>query len=210
MTLRFSRSTQTIIFTLFFFLTSIPTGNVNAQSSYVYISNLPPLSTFVDEVWNGQAAELRGIYISDVLAAPIVQQPTGRNDFVSPWENTVTQFSLASRFGSTGLLAHNYLAGEGFADLEKGQKFYLIYGDGQISAFVVSEILAYQSLEPDNILSDFVDLENDNLLTAKEIFSKMYNRRGQVILQTCISSDDNPSWGRLFIIAKPHFPGAQY
>ena len=187
----------------------MPTGNVNAQSDLVYISNLPPLDTFVDKVKNGQAAELRGIYISDILAAPIVQQPIGRNDFISPWENTVTQFGLTSQFGSIGLLSHNYLAGESFAYLEEGQEFYLIYGDGQISTFVVSETLSYQAMEPTNVLSSFVDLENDDLLTAKELFSKVYNRRGEVILQTCISSNNDLSWGRLFIIAKPYSHAAQ-
>jgi len=208
MALRFLRSTPIII--LILFLTSVPTGNVRALTNHTSASTLPFLDAFVEEIRNGHANELRGIYVPEVLADHIIQQPTGRNEFVSSWDNVVTQFGLATKFGSTGLLAHNYLAGENFSRLEKGKEIYLIYGNGQISAFVVAEILKYQALEPNSISSDFVDLATGDLLTAPELFSNVYGRPGQVILQTCISSDDNPSWGRLFIIAEPYLHKTQY
>ena len=133
----------------------------------------------------------------------IVQQPTGNNEFVSPRQGIATQFGLASKLGATGLLAHNYLAGESFSLLEKGQKFYLIYGNGRTSTFVVTEILNYQALKPTSTSSDYVDLENGSLLKASELFSKIYDRPGQVIFQTCVSNEGNRSWGRLFVIAEP-------
>lgn len=165
---------------------------------------LTDLDTFVELVKNGQEGELRGIYIPGILAAPVVQQPNGRPDFVSTWENVATQFSLASKVGSTGLLAHNYLAGRSFALLKPGQELYLIYGNGDVIVYAVSEVLQYQALESDSTSSDFVDLSDGSTLTHKELFTKVYDRPGQVILQTCITMNDNLSGGRLFIIAKPY------
>lgn len=188
---------------LILFLTLIPSGSVQALSSYFRSGRLPLLETFARQLQNGQADELRGIYIPELLAAPVVQQPVGRNEFVSPRQGIVTQFGLASQFGSTGLLAHNYLAGENFALLEEGRKFYLIYGDGRTATFVVTEIQYYQALEPTSPLSNFLDLGNGALLTTPEVFSKVYDRPGQVIFQTCISAEGDPAWGRLFAIAEP-------
>lgn len=175
-------------------MTVIPTGNVQA---------LTDLDVFVEHVKNGQAGDLRGIYIPGILAARVVQQPNGRPEFVSSWENIATQFSLASKVGSTGLLAHNYLAGQSFALLKAGQEFYLIYGDGQVAAYSVSEILQYQALESTSTYSSFVNLTDGSILTHEELFMEVYDRPGHAILQTCITMNDDPSGGRLFIIAKP-------
>ena len=175
-------------------MTIIPTGTVHA---------LTDLDMFIEQVKNGQAEELRGIYIPRILAASVVQQPGERNDFVSSWENVVTQFGMASKVESTGLLAHNYLAGKSFALLEDGQEFYLIYGDGRVARFMVSEILEYEALKPASVSSTFVDLKDGSTLTHSELFLKVYDRPGDVILQTCIDKNNNLSWGRLFIIAEP-------
>ncbi|HSM70040.1 MAG TPA: hypothetical protein VK851_00720 [Anaerolineales bacterium] len=200
---RSHRSIQIILLLFILLLTSVPTDIVKARNIH-HASSLPPLKAFTDELRNGQADELRGIYIPEVLAASIVQQPSGRNGYVSNQKNTVTQFGLASDFKSTGLLAHNYLAGEGFASLEKGQEIYLIYGDGKILVVSITEILQYQALQPNSVTSDFLNLDGGHVLTAPELFTKVYNRPGQVILQTCIAREGNPSWGRLFVIAKPY------
>ncbi len=203
MALKSIRSILTISFIAMLCLTLIPTGNVRALTGQSNGVDLPALDTFVEKVKNGQADELRGVYIPNVLAAPVIQQPAGMYGFVSSWQNIMTQFSLASKLGSTGLLAHDNLVGKSFAVLQNGQEFHLIYGDGQISTFVVSEILQFQALEPTSISSSFVDLESGDILTTSELFMKIYDRPGQVILQTCINADNNASWGRLFIIAKP-------
>jgi hypothetical protein len=191
---------------LFFVLSTafIPTYGVQALGSHSPAQYLPLLSIFVSQVKNGQSDQLRGIYIPEILAAPVVQQPKGDNGFVSPRQNILTQFGLASQFGSTGLLAHNNLAGASFSQLEKDQKIYLIYGDGQISTFVVTEILRYQALRPTSPSSQFIDLNTNDLLKASEVFSSVYDRQGHVIFQTCISNGDEPSWGRLFVIARPY------
>jgi len=203
MALKSIRSILILSFIVILFSTLIPTGDVQALSSHFRTRRLPLLDTFVSQVKNGQANELRGVYIPEILASPVVQQPAGNNEFVSNRQNIVTQFGLASQFGSTGLLAHNDLAGEGLSLLREGQKFHLIYGNGQTVALVVTEILNYQALQPTSTSSNFVDLENGGLLTASELFLKIYNRPGQVIFQTCIAAEGNRAWGRLFVIAEP-------
>lgn len=206
MALKSIHSILIVIFIAFLFAVPGPVDSVHALDTYPHPGNPPLLDTFASEVSNGQAGELRAIYIPGNLAGHVVQQPTGVPEFVSPRDNIVTQFDLASQFGSVGLLAHNDLAGAGFSSLEKNQVFYLIYGDGQISAFIITEILSYQALEHDSPLSQFVSLDNGELLTTSEVFLEVYNRPGDVILQTCIARENNLSWGRLFVIAEPYFP----
>jgi hypothetical protein len=162
------------------------------------------LDDFVAIVENGEAETLRGVYVPEIFASEVVQQPVGNSAYVSPLENTLTQFQLASRFGSIGLLAHDYLAGYTFFLLAKGQKFYLIYGDGETKAFVVTQTLRYRALQPESSTSKFVDLADGHTLTASKLFRKVYNRPDHVILQTCIYSDGIYSWGRLFVVAKPY------
>ena len=185
------------------FLTSSLVGREQVFDQHLTSKNLPALNTFARELRNGQSNEVRGVYIPEIMAAPVIHQPEGNNHFVSSGKNTVTQFDLASQFGSAGFLAHNYLAGQSFSLLEINQIFYLIYGDGQTSTLVVTEILRYQALEPTSTFSEFVDLQNNRHMTTAETFSKVYNRPGQIILQTCIAVGDVSSWGRLFVIAEP-------
>jgi len=205
MALTSARSILIVGLVLVLFTALVPAGNVHALSQGEE-TDLPSLDTFVRQVINSQAGELRGIYIPELLAAPVVQQPSGDNDFVSPRQNVVTQFNLATRFGATGLLAHNYLAGENLAALQHDQIFYLVYGDGRVAAFLIKEILRYQALEPESSYSRFVDLANSDVLTTAELFTRVYDSPGKVILQTCIAHENTLSWGRLFIIAEP-YPG---
>ena len=206
MVLKCLRSTLFVSFALIFLSALLPAEAARALSSDSSSENLPGLSTFIQQVENGQAGELRGVYAPELFALSIVQQPDGDHQFVSPRQSTATQFRLASRFGSTGLLAHNYLAGQDFSLLEKGQLLYLVYGDGQLAVFAVSETLRYQALDPNSPLSDFMRLRDGALLTTSELFAEVYHQDGSVVLQTCISRDQELSWGRLFIIAEPYSP----
>ncbi len=187
---------------LMLIMASIPNGTIQALGHHAV--SLPIPDIFISQVMNGQAEELRAVYVPGILAARVVPQPEGNDVFVSPMKKVVTQFTLASRFGSIGLLAHNYLAGESFSLLTEGQQFYLIYGDGRASTFMIMEILRYRAIDSTNARSEFVNLENGELEIAAEVFTEIYNRPGQVIFQTCISADEDPSWGRLFVIAQPY------
>ena len=166
----------------------------------------PNYFSFVKSVKNGQPGVLRGVYIPHILALPIVQQPVRHPEFVSENYGEVTQVNMATQAGNIGLLAHNNLSGETFSNLLPGQEVRLIYGDGKIESFIVSQVLRYQALEPYNANSEFRDLETDILITAEELFRKMYLGNRHVTFQTCIEVNGDGSWGRLFVIAQPKTP----
>lgn len=166
-------------------------------------AEIPPLEEFIAEVMNGEADELRGLYVPGVLADAIVTQPEGQSAYVSSQKDTLTQFTMASRYDTTGLLAHNYLAGSDFFLLEEEQVIILIYGNGRTETYVIRQFMRYQALTPESTTSNFIDLETGELLSASQLFLKAFDRPGDVVLQTCIYAEGNASWGRLFIIAEP-------
>ena len=165
--------------------------------------SLPEFSEFSKSVQNNKAGVLRGVYVSDVLALPIVQQPTGKAGYVSFNDGEITQFGMAAQFGNVGLLAHNNLSGRSFSKLAVGQEVRLVYGDGKVEYFVISQILQYQALEPTSPYSSFRDTTNGEKLSAQELFKKVYQGDRHVTFQTCIEAKGNLSWGRLFVIAVP-------
>ena len=166
-------------------------------------SALPQFSDFSKTVQNGEASVLRGVYIPDVLALPIVQQPAGSAGFVSTEDGKLTQFGMASQFGNVGLLAHNHLSGKSFSQLAVGQEVRLVYGNGKVEYFVITEVLQYQALQPTSPYSAFHNLNKDETLTAEQMFKRVYFGDHHVTFQTCIAKDGNPSWGRLFVVAQP-------
>jgi len=160
---------------------------------------IPDLATFAISVLDGNQDVLKGVYVEDVMAFPVVQQPYAA--FVSDQPETVTQFGMASSYGVIGLLAHNFLGGATFFDLEQGQSVNLIYGDGDIDTYWVTDILRYQATSPNSIYSGFVDLSTGKGTDAEGMFRKVYMGEDQVTFQTCIAKDGVGSWGRIFIIA---------
>jgi hypothetical protein len=178
-----------------------PPGEPDAETT------LPEYKSFIESVQNGEAGVLRGVYVPDVLAMPIIQQPVGYPGFVSQTNGEITQFRMASEVGNVGLLAHNYLSGVSFTNLAPGQEVRLIYGDGRVEYFIVDQVLRYQALQPYSPYSEFRDLDTNITITAEELFRKVYRGERHVTFQTCIEANGNSNWGRLFIVAQPRlFP----
>ena len=167
------------------------------------VVDLPSLMEFSRSVQNGQAGVLRGVYVADVLALPIVQQPAGNAGYVSTNDDELTQFRMASQFGNVGLLAHNHLSGKLFSQIALGQEVQLVYGDGKTESFIVTEVLQYQALKPNSPYSDFRNVNDNKTLTAEQMFKRVYFGDRHITFQTCIAKDGNVSWGRLFIVAIP-------
>jgi hypothetical protein len=170
-------------------------------------ATLPSFSEFSKSVQNNQANVLRGVYVPDVLALPVVQQPAGNAGYVSSNDGEITQFRMASQFGNIGLLAHNHLSGKSFSQLAVGQDVRLVYGDGKVENFVITQVLSFQALQPTSPYSSFRALNNNENLTAEQLFGRVYKGDRHVTFQTCIEANGNLSWGRLFVIAVPR---AQY
>ena len=164
---------------------------------------LPAFAEFTKTVQNSEVHVLRGVYVPEVLALPIVQQPAGNAGYVSNQTGEVTQFGMAAQFGNVGLLAHNHLSGSLFSQLAVGQEVRLIYGNGAVKYFVIAQILQFQALEPNSPYSSFRDLNNNERLTAEQLFNKVYRGEHHVTFQTCIANAESLSWGRLFVIAVP-------
>ena len=159
---------------------------------------------FSKTVETDEAHILRGVYVENALALPVVQQPEGKATYVSTRDGEVTQFSTVSQYGNIGLLAHNHLSGKSFLQLTVGQEVRLVYADGRTEYFVVAKILRYQALEPDSPYSSFKNLDNKNeVLSAGEMFNRVYQGDHHITFQTCIKANGNSSWGRLFIVATP-------
>ena len=167
--------------------------------------NLPTFTDFSKTVQNGKATDLRGVYVSDVLALPVVQQPSNNAGYVSSTDGEATQFRMASQYGNIGLLAHNHLSGKLFAQLAAGQEVRLVYGDGKVETFVVLEVLKYQALQPNSPYSEFRNMNDSKskTLSAEQMFKRVYFGDKHVTFQTCIEKDGSLSWGRLFVIAIP-------
>jgi len=166
-------------------------------------ATLPNFINFSETVQNGKANVLRGVYVSDVLALPVVQQPSSNAGYVSNNDGEATQFGMATQFGNIGLLAHNHLSGKSFSQLAAGQEVRLVYGDGKVESFIVLEVLKYQALQPNSPYSEFRNLADNKTLTAEQMFKRVYFGDKHVTFQTCIENNGSQSWGRLFVIAIP-------
>lgn len=165
--------------------------------------NTPALNAFIDSVQDGNANFVRGVFVQDVMALPVLQQPAGKPGYVSTQDKTITQFSMAAEAGNVGLLAHNFLSGKSFSSLTAGNIVTLVYGDGHTEQFKVTHVYQYQALDPLSPTSKFTDLSTNTTLSAEELFRLMYRGDRHVTFQTCIAKDGNFSWGRLFILAEP-------
>ena len=164
---------------------------------------LPDFIDFTALVENDNVNVLSGVYVPNVLALPVVQQPDGDSGYVSSRDDEATQFATASQYGNIGLLAHNYLSGRLFSRLAVGQEVRLVYGDGMVEYFVITEVMRYQALEPNSQWSSFRNLDNYDVLSTEQMFTRAYAGDHHVTFQTCISSNGDSSWGRLFVIAVP-------
>jgi hypothetical protein len=159
------------------------------------------IATFTQAVTDGSTS-IRGIFVQDQLALRVIQQPADDAGYVSSISNVATQFRMAEKYGTLGFLAHNYLAGASFSGLKTGDQIAVVYGDGTSRKFNVTATLKFQALSPESKVSKFVDLNNEKTISAAELFKKVYQSEGRLVLQTCIQQGSELSWGRLFVIAE--------
>ena len=189
---------------LFLFLFTVLFLNPSPTQAIGVPEGSPPsFDEFRLSIQNGDANALRGVYVPDVLALPVVQQPSEHPYYVSNHEGEITQFALASQYGNIGLLAHNNLSGRVFSQISHGQHVMLVYGDGRVESFVISHTLRFQAADPKSVSSSFRNLDQNEILSSGELFSRAYAGERHLVFQTCIEANGNASWGRLFIVALP-------
>jgi hypothetical protein len=166
-------------------------------------SGLISLQDFTEALKDGNAKSIKGIYADEVFSLRVLQQPSGKPGFVSPVDGTATQFGMATSNNVTGMLAHNFAAGRYFFNLATGDVVDVVYGDGTIKAYKITEVKRFQALSPKSASSEFLDLDTNEKLSAAGLFSRVYTGNHHLTLQTCIQEGTEDSWGRLFIIAEP-------
>lgn len=193
-------SFRTIVLALVLFYSYVYVSPVEAKPASLVVQDF---QKFVTSVVNGNGTELRGVYVPFILAYPVIQQPTGFAGYVSPNEDEVTQFGIATEVGNVGLLAHNHLAGQLFTGLTPDNIVFLVYGDGRVESYKVTQIQKYQALDPYSPYSEFKNLDTQITSTVEELFNAVYRGDRHVVFQTCIEANGNLSWGRLFVIAEP-------
>ena len=180
-------------------VTDTPPGG----TGLVQATAIPSLDQFSAALNKGQANVVAGVYAPELFALRVVKQVADNPGYVSPMNGTVTQFGMATQYGTTGLLAHNYLSGAYFSKLALGQEIDIVNGDGTIRRYAVTNIRRFQALNPSSPYSNFVDLENSGAqLSSTDLFNQIY-AGGKVVFQTCINANGNWSWGRLFVTATP-------
>jgi hypothetical protein len=177
-------------------------ADVSLQAAAIPQTNYD-LASFTESVSTGSANQITGVYADGALALRVGQQPGSDPAYVTNRSGEVTQFGLASAYGSLGLLAHNILSGIDFFNVTEGQVVTLIYGDGSSQSYQVQSIRSFEALQPNSIYSDFVDLDFGGNLSSSELFRMMYDQDDTLVLQTCISHNGISTWGRLFVIATP-------
>ena len=169
-------------------------------------AGLPSLSAFSRQAACGSPAVLCGVYVPGIMALRIVPQPAGDPGYISTESGTATQFREANAFGAIGLLAHNTLSGSTFYSLRLGLPVALVYGDGRVARYQVSEIADFQRLTHADLHSDFMALGNGQTWTANQVFARFYGTPGRLTLQTCIRQGEAADWGVHFVVADPAGP----
>ena len=162
------------------------------------------LATFAESVKDeSRTGLITGVFAPGAFAAPVIQQPYNNPIYVSRQPGEVTQFRTAQRAGSIGLLAHNYLLGRDFFQLEVGSRLHIVYASGRTKAYQVYAIKDYQALS----LYTFRELGAQNSIEQYPLFEEIYRAENdRLVLQTCIERGGNLSWGRRFILARPVLP----
>lgn len=183
---------------------TVPSTGYFQNTAKLGITDTSALDEFVQSVYTGNSQQITGIYVPGVLALPVGQQPKNDSGFVTRNPSATTQFGMAQKYGTVGILAHNDLAGAQFYGMQLNQYAMVVYGDGHLEYFKIREIQKFQALSPTSTFSDFVNLDGSNeLLSASNLFTRVYGPGNRLVFQTCIEAEGDPSWGRMFIIAEP-------
>lgn len=162
----------------------------------------PGLGEFAITVINGDPDTVVGVFVEDLFAFPVIQQPKDQPAYVSSKENLVTQFFMPNQYGVIGLLAHNYLSGDLFNELIPGDEVVVIYGDGHSGLFRISHAERFQALNPLSPYSDFINTSDGSRVSSAALFNHIYTNPNTLVFQTCIEVNGDSSWGRLFVTAQ--------
>jgi hypothetical protein len=119
--------------------------------------------------------------------------------YVSPRANTVTQFEAAYEIGGALVfLAHNESR---FAELTPGDTINVWYDGGEVD-YAVTEVSRWQAVDPRSVTTDLINLDTGERLDTAQFFERYFMGADKLALQTCITRDGDPAWGRLVVSGK--------
>lgn len=178
------------------------TTEAAAQRSGKSTVRLSALQALLARMSTEPGAYAGGLYVPDEFAFPIVAQPEDQDLYVSTKRNLLTLFRAAQQNGVTGLLAHNFLAGALFYDLEIGQEVWVVESEQKQRAYKITRIEQFQKITgaQDEV---FIDLRTNDAMSTSEVFDRFYTGEPHLTLQTCLEGEGDPSWGLTFIVAVP-------
>ena len=183
---------------------SIATTSLGAGPSVSITPVFPGLGDFISSIINGDPGIVVGVYVEDLFALPVIQQPQDEPSYVSEEKGLLTQFDLPAKHGVVGILAHNTLSGSLFTQLAVGDEVVVVYGDGRSELYIVANAESYQALDPESPYSEFININgaSDLKISSANLYNDIYGVADSLVFQTCIEAGGNPSWGRLFITAE--------
>lgn len=180
----------------------VPAVQVHVNQNDRTIDQPEGLKEFAGILKGGNPERVAGLFAPGVGRYYIVQQAPGQNSRVSPVAGVLTQFMMPASGGVIGLLGHNYAAGKRFTLFKPGDHVYLVYGDGSVQPYRLMEFQQYQAVDPDDPGSRLINLASGKFFSAAEVYQQIYTGAPRLVLQTCLTRDDNLKWGRLFILAE--------
>jgi hypothetical protein len=96
------------------------------------------------------------------------------------------------------LLAHNYLDGYYFSDIETGDM--IRYYSDEWTDYKVTRVIEAQALKLDTANTPL--LIDGAWLTPVQVHRKILNDPDSLVLLTCLYKNDSWTWGRLFVVAE--------
>jgi hypothetical protein len=138
------------------------------------------------------------LLVIGILLARVVPQQSP--EYVTHGHDTVTQFAPARERGTLWFLAHNHEAGAYWSRALIGQATLIVDEQGNTRIYRIDKALQFRAIYPNNPYGDLIDLDTGKRMTAGEVFEKIIDEPGDLVLQTCIEVNGQPDWGRLFLL----------
>ncbi len=149
------------------------------------------------------AKKIKGLYAAETFSLRVNPAAFRKTGICITGRRCSHPVQHATSNNVTGMLAHNFSSGRFFFDLAVNNVIDVVYGDGSIKEYKVTQIKKFQALSPKSSASDFVDLDTKEKLSASGLSTGCTPGKHHLTLQTCIQEGTEDSWGRLFVIAEP-------
>jgi len=169
-----------------------PLLNEVSQEKEQESGGIPSLEEFRRSVMNGNANQLTGIWVEDILAFKV---SPGTHSYAPSTRNTASVYSWADDHGVTALLIHNYLGGTLLYQLNAGMYIAVVYGNGGVDWYLSRGGTWYEArnYSPSGFKGPFRiwscgDCDFD--ISVQDIRWRHYAGTPHLAFQTCVETAD--------------------